>query len=77
MLCDLQNKNSDLFIELVKVINIFDEIFNKYLVSNKISKKTSGKVDLFINKRVKIESHQKGAVRYLNSKNELIPIIYI
>ena len=59
LLCDLQNKNSDLYLEVVKAINIFNEAFNKYLVSNKIFKKISGKAGIFINKRIKIELYQK------------------
>ena len=51
------------------LINIFFRI--KYI------KKILGKTDIFINKRVKNELYQKGASRYLNSKNELIPIIHI
>ena len=59
LLCDLQNKNSDLYLKVVKVINIFNEAFNKYLVSNKISKKILSKAGIFINKRIKIELYQK------------------
>ena len=77
LLCYLQNKNSDLYLEVVKAINIFNETFNKYLVSNKISKKILGKAGIFINKRIRIELYQKGAIRYLNSKKELVPIIYL
>ena len=51
------------------LINIFFRI--KYI------KKILGKTDIFINKRVKNEWYQKGASRYLNSKKELLPIIYI
>ena len=77
LLCYLQNKNSDLYLEVVKAINIFNETFNKYLVSNKISKKILGKAGIFINKPIRIELYQKGAIRYLNSKKELVPIIYL
>ena len=59
LLCDLQNKNSDLYLKVVKVNNIFNEAFNKYLVSNKISKKILSKAGIFINKRIKIELYQK------------------
>ena len=59
LLCDLQNKNSDLYLKVVKAINIFNEAFNKYLVANKIFKKISGKAGIFINKCIKIELYQK------------------
>ena len=85
LLCDSQNKNSKLYLEVVKAINIFNDTFNdtlsgnfnKNLVSNKISKKILGKAGIFINKRIRIELYQKGAIRYLNSKKELVPIIYL
>ena len=47
-------------------------------ISNKISKNILGKVDIFIkNVQIVIELYQNGAIRYLNSKNELIPMINI
>ena len=38
-----------------------------------ISKKILG----IINKQIRIELYQNGAVRYLNSKNKLIPMISV
>ena len=77
LLCDLQNKNSDLYLEMTKAIKILNETANKYVISNSTSKKILGKAGIFINKQIKIELYQNGAVRYLNSKNELILIISI
>ena len=78
LLCDLQNKNSELYLEVVKAINNFDEAHSKYTISNKISKKILGKVDIFIkNVQIVTELYQNEVVRYLNSKNELIPLINI
>ena len=77
LLCDLQNKNSDLYLEMTKAIKILNETANKYVISNSTSKKILGKAGIFINKQIKIELYQNGAVRYLNSKNELIPMISI
>ena len=51
------------------LINILFQI--KYL------KKILGKAGIFINKPIRIELYQKGAIRYLNSKKELVPIIYL
>ena len=76
LLCDLQNKNSDLYLEMTKGIKILNETANKYVISNSTSKKI-GKAGISINKQIKIELYQNGAVRYLNSKNELIPTISI
>ena len=76
LLCDLQNKNSDLYLEMTKAIKILNETANKYVISNSTSKKI-GKAGISINKQIKIELYQNGAVRYLNSKNELIPMISI
>ena len=42
LLCDLQNRNSDLYLEVVKAINLFNDTFDKYLVWNMISKKILG-----------------------------------
>ena len=77
LLCDLQNKNSDLYLEMTKAIKILNETANKYVISNSTSKKILGKAGIFINKQIKIELYQNGAVRYLNSKNELILMISI
>ena len=77
MLCDLQNKNSELYLEMIKAIKILNEPSNIYIISNSISKKILGKAGIFINKQIKIELYQNGAVRYLNSKNKLIPMISI
>ena len=76
LLCDLQNKNSDLYLEMTKGIKILNETANKYVISNSTSKKI-GKAGISINKQIKIELYQNGAVRYLNSKNELILMISI
>ena len=79
LLCDLKNKNSDLYLEVVKAINKFNNTCGgKHTISNKISKNILGKVDIFIkNVQIVIELYQNGAIRYLNSKNELIPMINI
>ena len=77
LLCELQDKNSYLYLELVKAIEDFNKYFNKYIISNSISKKILGKAGIFINKQIKIELYQSGAVRYLNSKNQSIPMINI
>ena len=77
LLCDLQNKNSELYLEMIKAIKILNEPSNKYIISNSISKKILGKAGIFINKQIKIELYQNGGVRYLNSKNKLIPVISI
>ena len=77
LLCDLQNKNSDLYLEMTKAIKILNETANKYVISNSTSKKILGKAGIFINKQIKIELYQNGAVRDLNSKNELILMISI
>ena len=51
MLCDLKNKNSDLYLEVVKAINKFnDTCGGKHTISKKISKNILGKVDIFIKK---------------------------
>ena len=77
LLCELQNKNSDFYLEMIKAIKILNETSNKYAISNSISKKILGKADIFINKQIRIELYQNGAVRYLNSKRKLIPMISI
>ena len=61
---------------MTKAIKILNETANKYVISNSTSKKI-GKAGISINKQIKIELYQNGAVRYLNSKNELIPMISI
>ena len=66
-----------MYLELVKAIEDFNKYFNKYIISNSISKKILGKAGIFINKQIKIELYQSGAVRYLNSKNQSIPMINI
>ena len=43
LLCDLQNKNSDLYLKIVKAINNFNEAHNKYTISNEISTKNTRK----------------------------------
>ena len=48
------------------------------LFQTKYLQKILGKVDIFIkNVQIVIELYQNGAVRSLNSKNELIPMINI
>ena len=48
------------------------------LFQTKYLQKILGKVDIFIkNVQIVIELYQNGAVRSLNSKNELIPVINI
>ena len=37
LLCDLQNKNSDLYLEMTKAIKILNETANKYVISNSTS----------------------------------------
>ena len=61
---------------MTKAIKILNETANKYVISNSTSKKI-GKAGISINKQIKIELYQNGAVRYLNSKNELILMISI
>lgn len=62
---------------MTKGIKILNETANKYVISNSTSKKILGKAGIFINKQIKIELYQNGAVRDLNSKNELILMISI
>ena len=62
---------------MTKAIKILNETANKYVISNSTSKKILGKAGIFINKQIKIELYQNGAVRDLNSKNELILMISI
>ena len=62
---------------MTKAIKILNETANKYVISNSTSKKILGKAGIFINKQIKIELYQNGAVRYLSSKNELILMISI
>ena len=57
---------------MTKAIKILNETANKYVISNSTSKKILGKAGIFINKQIKIELYQNGAIRYLSSKNELI-----
>ena len=77
LLCDLQNKNSDFYLEMMKALKIWNETSNKYVIWNSLSKKILRQADIFINKQIRIELCQKEAVRYLNSKNKLIPMISI
>ena len=77
LLCDLQNKNSDFYLEMMKALKILNETSNKYVIWNSLSKKILRQADIFINKQIRIELCQKEAVRYLNSKNKLIPMISI
>ena len=62
---------------MTKAIKILNETANKYVISNSTSKKILAKAGIFINKQIKIELYQNGAVRYLSSKNELILMISI
>ena len=62
---------------MTKAIKILNETANKYVISNSTSKKILGKEGIFINKQIKIELYENGAVRYLSSKNELILMISI
>ena len=73
----LQNKNSDLYSELIVAFNKFNKGIYKHIVSKSISCKILNKANIYIDKRSKIILYEDGAVRYLNSKNELIPIISI
>ena len=50
LLCGLQDKNSDFYLEMIKAIKILNETSNKYVISNSISKKILGKTGIFINK---------------------------
>ena len=77
LLCDLQNKNSELYSEMKSAINSFNDPFFKYIVAKSVSKKILDKSGTHINKGIKVVLYQNGAVRYLNSKSELIPIISI
>ena len=77
MLCDLQNKNSDFYLEMIKALKILNETSNKYVIWNSLSKKILRKADILINEQIRIELYQNEAVRYLNSKNKLIPMISI
>ena len=73
----LQNKNSDLYSELIVAFNKSNKGIYKHIVSKSISCKILNKANIYIDKRSKIILYEDGAVRYLNSKNELIPIISI
>ena len=77
LLCGLQNKNSELYPELLLAINKFNKGIYKHSVSNTVSSKISNKANIRICKRIKIILYADGAVRYQNSKNELIPIVSI
>ena len=77
LLCDLENKNSELYSELILAINKFNKGKYKHIVSKTISSKILNKANICIEKRIKIILYEDGAVRYLNPKNELIPIICI
>ena len=77
LLCDLQNKNSDLYSELIVAINKFNNGIYKHIVSKSIFSEILNKANIYIDKHIKILSYAEGALRYLNPKKELIPIISI
>lgn len=60
---------------MIKAPKILNETSNKYVISDSISKKMLSKADIFINKQIRIELYRNEAIRCLNSKNKLIPVI--
>lgn len=60
---------------MIKAPKILNETSNKYVITDSISKKMLSKADIFINKQIRIELYRNEAIRYLNSKNKLIPVI--
>ena len=77
LLCDLQNKNSELYSELILATNKFNKGIYIHIVSMSVSDKILKKANIHICEPIKINSYEEGATRYLNSKDELIPIISI
>ena len=77
LLCDLQNKNSELYSELILAINKFNKGIYIQIVSMSVSDKILKKANIHICEPIKIKLYEEGATRYLNSKYELIPIISI
>ena len=77
LLCDLQNKNSELYSELILAINKFNKGIYIQIVSMSVSDKILKKANIHICEPIKIKLYEEGATRYLNSKDELIPIISI
>ena len=63
-----------MYSELILAINNFNKGKYKPIVPNSVSSKILNEANIHICKRIKIILYADGAVRYLNSKNELIPI---
>ena len=63
--------------DLIVAINKFNEGIYKHIFSKSVSSKILNKANIHICKRIKITLYEDGAIRSLNSKNELIPIISI
>ena len=63
--------------ELIVAINKSNENIYIHIVSKSVSSKILNKANIHICKRIKLTLYEDGAIRYLNSKNELIPIISI
>ena len=77
LLCDLQNKESELYSEMTIAIDKFIKGIYKHIVSMSVSDKILKKANIHICKRIKIVLYKEGVIRYLYSKKRLIPIISI
>ena len=75
--CDLENKIGEYYSELILAINKFNKGKYKHVFTKSISSKILNKANICIDKLIKTIKYEDGAVRYLNPKNELIPIISI
>ena len=77
LLCDLQNKNSELYSELILAINKLNTGRYIHIISKSMSSKILSKVNFNSRRRIRVVLYPNGGIRYLNSKKELIPIISI
>ena len=77
LICGLQDKNSELYSELILAINKFNKGIYKHLVSNTVSSKILNKTNIPIYNSIKIILFPGDAVRYQSSKNEYLLAVFI
>lgn len=72
-----KNKNSELYSEMIITINKFNKGIYKHIVSKSVTDKIFKKANIHICKLIKTLLYHKGAIRYLNSKKDLMSIVSI
>ena len=77
LICGLQDKNSELYSELILAINKFNKGIYKHIVPNTVSSKILNKTNIRIYNSIKIKLFPDDAVRYLSSKNEYLLSVFI